>query len=154
MEGENSQGGKEGRPTYTCLPGGLVSAAAMRGSVTSCCMGLAGDAASVIGGTPLRDSTPRLWGRQHTRRRAGDPDHRREAGGYVSRYYHHTDRHNYHGTENHHASQDKHHFVESRHVPPHPIESLIFFIRDATELSKRGYILDWGGNRVKLIVRA
>ena len=50
-------------------------------------------------------------------------------GGYVSRYDNHTDRHNYHGTENHRASQDKHNFVESRHVPPRLIESLIFFTR-------------------------
>src|SRR5918911_4200984 len=112
MEGENSQGGTEGRSTHTSL----------------------------------RDSTPRPWGSQHTRRRVGDPDHRRETGGYVSRYYHHTDRHHYHGTDNHHASQDKHNFVESRHVPPRLIESLIFFTRGATELSKVDYILHWGGN--------
>ena len=71
----------------------------------------------------------------------------------MSRSYNYTDRHNYHGTENHHTSQDKHNFVESRHWPPPLIASLIFFTRGARVLSKIGYILHWGGNRVNLILR-
>ena len=35
-----------------------------RKTATSCCKGLAGDAASAIGGAPRRDGTPRPWGCQ------------------------------------------------------------------------------------------